>query len=122
MNNNIQENNNLQVKYINIQLIAIIGFIVSIIISFFIVYDEKLRLQNKQRIFTDEEYKSFVIFQSTLNLVLSLIFFYITYMQYNNSKEDINNNLNLQLVSSFLLVISAFIRLYLVLKYYKIIN
>lgn len=121
----LQDNDIIKIKNVNLQLIAILGFIFSIILSFFLVYDEKLKLENKKRIFTDEEYKNIVLFQTVLNLVLSLVFLYIVYVQNNNSNEDNNsysNDSNLQISSSILLVISAIIRLYLVLKNFNNIN
>lgn len=121
----LQDNDIIKIKNVNLQLIAILGFVFSIILSFFLVYDEKLKLENKKRIFTDEEYKNLILFQTILNLVLSLVFLYIVYVQNNNSNQDNNsysNDSNLQISSSILLVISAIIRLYLVLKNFNNIN
>lgn len=121
----LQDNDIIKIKNVNLQLMAILGFVFSIILSFLLVYDEKLKLENKKRIFTDEEYKNLVLFQTILNLVLSLVFLYIVYVQNNNSNQDNNsysNDSNLQISSSILLVISATIRLYLVLKNFNNIN
>lgn len=121
----LQDNDSIKIKNVNLQLIAILGFVFSIILSFLLVYDEKLKLENKKRIFTDEEYKNLVLFQTILNLVLSFVFLYIVYVQNNNSNQDnnsYNNDFNLQISSSVLLVISAIIRLYLVLKNFNNIN
>lgn len=121
----LQDNDIIKIKNVNLQLIAILGFVFSIILSFLLVYDEKLKLENKKRIFTDEEYKNLVLFQTILNLVLSFVFLYIVYVQNNNSNQDnnsYNNDSKLQISSSILLVISAIIRLYLVLKNFYNIN
>ena len=121
----LQDNDIIKIKNVNLQLMAILGFVFSIILSFLLVYDEKLKLENKKRIFTDEEYKNLVLFQTILNLALSLVFLYIVYVQNNNSNQDNNsysNDSNLQISSSILLVISATIRLYLVLKNFNNIN
>lgn len=111
-----------KVKLLNIQLIAILGFMVSLIISFLLTCDKKLSLENKEDIFTDEESQNIVLFQSILLIVVTLTFLYINYNQYKISKETKDSDekdLLLQVDSSILAIISALIGFYIIIKNYK---
>ncbi len=119
---NTDEITQKKVKLLNIQLIAILGFMVSLIISFLLTCDKKLSLENKEDIFTDEESQNIVLFQSILLIVVTLTFLYINYNQYKISKETKDSDekdLLLQVDSSILAIISALIGFYIIIKNYK---
>ena len=119
---NTDEITQKKVKLLNIQLIAILGFMVSLIISFLLTCDKKLSLENKEDIFTDEESQNIVRFQSILLIVVALTFLYINYNQYKISKETKDSDekdLLLQVDSSILAIISALIGFYIIIKNYK---
>lgn len=119
---NTDEITQKKVKLLNIQLIAILGFMVSLIISFLLTCDKKLSLENKKDIFTDEESQNIVLFQSILLIVVTLTFLYINYNQYKISKETKDSDekdLLLQVDSSILAIVSALIGFYIIIKNYK---
>ncbi len=119
---NTNEITQKKVKLLNIQLIAILGFMVSLIISFLLTCDKKLSLENKKDIFTDEESQNIVLFQSILLIVVTLTFLYINYNQYKISKETKDSDekdLLLQVDSSILAIVSALIGFYIIIKNYK---
>ena len=119
---NTDEITQKKVKLLNIQLIAILGFMVSLIISFLLTCDKKLSLENKEDIFTDEESQNIVLFQSILLIVVTLTFLYINYNQYKISKETKDSDekdLLLQVDSSILAIVSALIGFYIIIKNYK---
>ena len=119
---NTDEITQKKVKLLNIQLFAILGFMVSLIISFLLTCDKKLSLENKKDIFTDEESQNIVLFQSILWIVVTLTFLYINYNQYKISKETKDSDekdLLLQVDSSILAIVSALIGFYIIIKNYK---
>ena len=113
------DENNLKIKYIDLQLIAIIGFVLALIISLLINYDKKCMLSNNKRLFTNEEAEMLAKMQSTLVLIITLIFLYTNYNQYKIAKyfcdKDVNNAL-LSINISTLAVIGALIGIYIVFK------
>ena len=119
---NTDEITQKKVKLLNIQLIAILGFMVSLIISFLLTCDKKLSLENKKDIFTDEESQNIVLFQSILLIVVTLTFLYINYNQYKilkETKDSDEKDLLLQVDSSILAIVSALIGFYIIIKNYK---
>ena len=116
---NTDEITQKKVKLLNIQLIAILGFMVSLIISFLLTCDKKLSLENKKDIFTDEESQNIVLFQSILLIVVTLTFLYINYNQYKITKDSDEKDLLLQVDSSILAIVSALIGFYIIIKNYK---
>lgn len=123
MTNNYNKNlNQEKIKYINVQLLATIGFIVSLFISFTLSVDKKLMLQNKKRLFSDKDAQNLALFQTILVFLISISFLYINYNQYKIAKEineDDENDLFLQIETSIFAIISAIIGLYIVFKNYR---
>lgn len=79
--------NEEKVKYVNIQLIATLGFVGALILSFLIGYDKKLSLENKEKLFNEKEAQKVAEFQSTLVVIISLVYLYVNYNQYKISKK-----------------------------------
>ncbi len=121
-NNNSTEANKQKIKYIDVQLIATLGFIVALFISFTLAYDKKLSLENKNGIFNEKEAQNLALFQTTLVFIIAAIFLYVNYEQYKIAKEtndDEQKDLLLQIETSILAIISALIGLYIVFKNYR---
>lgn len=104
-----------EIDAINIQLIALLISLVSVIISIIITYNQKLNLEgintvNPKKIF------DLTIFNRLLILVLSFIFLYVNYKLYKISKkegEDLKPYI-LQLIASILTIIASIIAIYIV--------
>lgn len=104
-----------EIDAINIQLIALLISLASVIISIIITYNQKLNLEgintvNPKKIF------DLTIFNRLLILVLSLIFLYVNYKLYKISKkegEDLKPYI-LQIIASILTIIASIIAIYIV--------
>lgn len=114
--------NEEKVKFLDMQLIASVGFIIALLISILLSYDKKLSLENKKRLFSDEEAQNIALFQTILVLIISISFLYINYEQYTISKKHHESNeqdLFLQTETAVLALISALVGLYIVYKNYR---
>ncbi len=111
-----------KIKFLDIQMIATLGFIITLIISFFLSYDKKLSLENKPRLFSDQEAQNLALFQTILVFIIATCFFYVNYKQYEIAKENHDKDepdLLLQIETSIFAIISAIIGLYIVFKNYR---
>lgn len=119
---NEEKINNQKIKFLDLQMVATIGFIVTLIISFLLSYDKKLSLEKKERLFTEENAQNLALFQTILVFIIAACFLYANYKQYQLAKEnhdDDENDLFLQIETSIFAIISAIIGLYIVFKNYK---
>lgn len=115
-------NNDKKVKLLNLQLLATIGFIVALFISFTLTYDKKMNLTNSKRIYDDKTAQNLALMQTILVFLVALLFLYITYNQYKISKmqhEEDEKDLFLQSETALLSVIAACVGLYIVFKNYR---
>ena len=122
INNNQEKINEKRLKYVTIQLFATSGFILALLISFSLAYNKKLSLENKEKIFSDEEAQNLAIFQNILVFIVALSFLYINYKQYEIAKEIHDNeeqDFFLQIETSIFAIISAVIGLYIIFKNYR---
>ena len=120
--NSKQYENVQKIKFLNLQLIATAGFILALIISYTLSYDKKLSLQNKKRLFTNEEAQKLALFQTVLVFIIAVCFLYVNYKQYNISKQTHDSSEQdflLQIETSIFAIISAIIGLYIVFKNYR---
>lgn len=111
-----------KIKFINIQMIAIIGFIIALLLSYLLNYDKKMSLQNNKRLFNNNEAQKIALIQVSLVFIISMIFLYINYNQYKISsleKGSDKTSYELQIKASIFAIISAFIGVYIVLKNYN---
>lgn len=119
---NKKEFNEQKIKFLNIQLIATIGFIIALSISYFLTLDKKLSLENKERLFSEETAQNLALFQTILVFIIALCFLYINYKQYQISKkvhDSDEQDLLLQIETSIFAIISAIIGLYIIFKNYR---
>ena len=114
--------NEEKIKYINLQLIATTGFIISLVVSFTLSVDKRESLRNGNRLYNDKEAQKIALMQTILAFIVALLFLYITYNQYKISKmynETDKNDLLLQSKTAILSIIAALIELYIVIKNYN---
>ena len=105
-------------KLLNYQLITSIAFIVSLIISIILTYDEKKELLNEETIFSKDFDKYLNLFNRILALSIVCFILYINYETYKinkNKKTDIKP-FEHQIIASVLSIISAIIVLYVVIE------
>lgn len=121
MNNKINKYDEKVISLLNLSLLLTIGFIIALIISFILTYNETLSLQNKEKILSEKNSQNLSLFQSTLILIIAILFLYINYNQYLISKTQNKDSkdLLLQAQASFLALISAFICFYVIIKNYR---
>lgn len=111
--------NNKKINFLNLQLLATIGFIVALLLSYLLSYDKKLSLENKKRLFNSKDAQNLALLQTLLVLIVSLAFLYLNYNQYKLSKYTNSNDQNdflLQIETSIFAIISAIIGLYIIIK------
>lgn len=108
-------------KLLSIHMLATIGFMLALIISYLLTLDKKLSLENKKRLFSNKEAQNLALFQSILIFVVASTFLYTNFNQYKISKETHDNeeqDLFLQIETSIFAIISAIIGLYIIFKNY----
>ena len=101
---------------INMQLITLIISLITIVISIFITYNQKLEIEGKDTLFTPKESLKITLFNRKLILILSFIFLYVNFVLFKISKEEGENlkPYNLQILASILVIVSGIIALYVV--------
>ena len=99
--------NEERVKYVNVQLIATIGLICALILSFLLIYDKKLNLENKKKLFDDNEAQELAELQSSLVLFMFLLFLYVNYNQYKISKKYNSKDKNELLIQEIFALVSV---------------
>lgn len=107
-----------ELKSLNYQLITSVLFIISIIISIFLTYDQKRETSGKKRIFTEEFDRNLNLFNRIYALIIILIILYININDYELSKikgRNIKSSYH-QIIGSLFSVISALIVLYVVIE------
>lgn len=107
-----------QLKSLNYQIITTLLFIISLVISILLTYDQKLELLQKKRIFSETFDKYLNLFNRIFALIIIIFILYINYRDYEIGKQKSTNSAPLkhQIYASILSVISAIIVLYVVLE------
>ncbi len=106
-------NKNKEIKLINLSIIAITIFIITLLISLLLNYNEKLKLENKNLIFDEKQSIYISLINKTIVLIIALYFIYNSYIRQKiDNKDDFNSNL--ELLAAFLAFISSFIAFYIV--------
>lgn len=103
-------------KYLDIQIIALIFTLISVIISLLLSYNQKLEIQGSKTLFTSKKTFQITKYNRLLILILGITFLYINYNLYKISKKEGENlkPYELQILASILTVITALITLYVV--------
>lgn len=109
---------NEEIKSLDIQMIATIGYILSLLISLFLTYNSKTELLTKKPIISSKNSYYVSILNRIIVLFLSLVFLYINFEDKNRAQkkgEDVTF-LNLQITASDLSVLAAIIVLSVVVE------
>lgn len=106
-----------EIKLLDIQLIATVFYIVSLLISIFLTYNDKYKIINKKGMMNDKNSNNLSIFNRALVLILTIVFLYISFKNQKIAQKKGNdlNPFKLQIAASELSVISALIVLYVVI-------
>ncbi len=108
--------NNRQVSLLNAQLFIAFILAITLFTSFLLTYDEKLKLLNKKRLFTDQNSHYTILLNRILFLLILIYNLYINYQQYELEKQKRSDlaPFRQQIYASILNTIAAVIILYVV--------
>ena len=108
--------NNRQVSLLNAQLFIAFILAITLFTSFLLTYDEKLKLLNKKRLFTDQNSHYTNLLNRILFLLILIYNLYINYQQYELEKQKRSDlaPFRQQIYGSILNTIAAVIILYVV--------
>ena len=123
-------NNDEEIKLINGQLIGTSIFIIALIISLIITYNEKLPKENKQPIFTNKESINIALINRIVLLILGGYFVYDAFRRKILAEETASNKnnkfneltSNLQITASWFAFISSVIILFIIILNYNNLN
>lgn len=110
-----QEN---ETRLLDIQILATVLFIGSLLLSILITYNDKQIAKNEKPPLTNKQVANLSIFNRLLVVILSLVFLYINYKSRENAKED-NEEMwpfDLQICASELSLLATIIVLYVVIE------
>lgn len=101
---------------LNYQIICSFFFIISVLVSIYITYEEKLELLNKKRICSKKIDSYINLFNKVFALLLITSFFLINYNDFKNRDEKSNYDALLnQVIASLFSIVSSVIVLYVVI-------
>ncbi|MEG2351492.1 MAG: hypothetical protein RSA10_03595 [Bacilli bacterium] len=105
-------------KTLDVQIIATISLIFALILSVILAYNEKMIIENKETLFSNEEAKKISQFQTTLVFIIAIVFLTINYNNYEDTKSTCNSNNimvdeQLRLTASVFAIMAALIGIYL---------
>lgn len=105
-----------QIELLTIQLIAAMGFLLTVVISIILTYDKILSLSGEPRLFSDEEVRKLSYFNSILIIIVVLIYLYVGYGNIQVAKQEgkKTTNLYLQEFNSGLAFLAAIVGYYIV--------
>ena len=108
--------NNRQVSLLNAQLFIAFILAITLFTSFLLTYDEKLKLLNKKRLFTDQNSHYTNLLNRILFLLILIYNLYINYQQYELEKQKRSDlaPFRQQIYASILNTVAAVIILYVV--------
>ena len=108
--------NNRQVSLLNAQLFVSFILAITLFTSFLLTYDEKLKLLNKKRLFTDQNSHYTNLLNRILFLLILIYNLYINYQQYELEKQKRSDlaPFRQQIYASILNTVAAVIILYVI--------
>lgn len=111
--------NKEETKILNIQLAATFFFIISLVISFLLTYNEKLKFTDKN-FFNENDENKLALFNRILVVVLSATFLYAAYQNRKiaKKKQEPLDSYSLQIFASELSTLAAVIALYIIITSY----
>ncbi|MCI5678014.1 MAG: hypothetical protein SOT41_02165 [Candidatus Faecisoma sp.] len=108
--------NEKEIELLNIDITTAVLFIITIIISIYLTYENRQDLLNRKRILNKKDDQYILLFNRLLVLIIVLIILYDNIEGYEIAKEK-NKDLKpfkIQIFASFLTVITALLILYVV--------
>ena len=126
----MNSSNNEEIKLVNGQLIATSLFIISLIVSLIITYNEKLGKENKEPFLTNKESINIALLNRIVLLILGGYFVYDAFRRKILAEENANNKnnkfneltSNLQITASWFAFISSVIILFIIILNYNNLN
>ena len=114
--------NEKQIELVNGQIIGIILFILTLIVSVIIAYNEKLIRENKSGLFSNKDALNISLINRIVVVILGIYFVYDAYerRKVSNSYDDPNSNL--QILASWLALIASAIIVYIIVNNYNNVN
>lgn len=105
---------NEEINLIDLQLISSITFILASLVSLSITYNEKLKLTDKQKFYTNKQSLNISFYNRIVILIAVLISLYVGYNNYNKEKPHSTSKYKNGLLfgTNILTVIGALIILY----------
>lgn len=109
--------NKEETKILDIQLIATFFFIISLVISFLLTYNEKLKFTDKN-FFSEKNENRLALFNRIFVVVLSATFLYTAYKNKKiaEKKQEPLDSYSLQVFASELSTIASIIALYIIIS------
>ncbi len=118
-----------EINIVNNQLIALFIFIISLIVSILLTYNEKLRLENRELLFNEKLNITISLINRIVVVLLGIYFIYDAFerKKLNNETDkgsipNSNSNDNLQILASCAAFLSSLISLYIILINLKNVN
>ena len=111
--------NEEELKLINGQIIGIIFFIVTLIVSLLLTYNEKLQRENKPPLFTNKKALDIAFLNRFIVVLLGLYFLYTSYKRKDLGNNNLNNYINLEIIASWLAFLASAIVFYIVFLNYN---
>ena len=105
-----------EIKALNLQIFGLVVSVITLLFSILLTYNQKLKLEKKKTILNSVNSLTLSYINRILILAIAFLFLYINYKLFNISKrenEDLKSYI-LQIVASYLTIISAIIALYVV--------
>lgn len=105
-----------EIKALNLQIFGLVISLITLLFSILLTYNQKLKLEKKKTILNSVNSLTLSYINRILILAIAFLFLYINYKLFNISKKE-NEDLKsyiLQIVASYLTIISAIIALYVV--------
>lgn len=112
-------NNEKQIELVNGQIIGIFLFILTLIVSIIVAYNEKLIRENKSGLFSNKDALNISLINRIVVVILGIYFVYDAYerRKVSNSYDDPNSNL--QILASWLALIASAIIVYIIVVNYQ---
>lgn len=102
---------------LNIQIGTSLLYLVTLIISILLTYNEKLNVEKKDNIFTEDDAYKINVFNRSFILILFFVYLYLNYDNFKRGQKEGKNTkyLKLQLIPSLLSIVGGIIVLYIVI-------
>ncbi len=114
----MNDTNEKEIKLINGQIIGIFLFIITLLVSILISYNEKLQRENKRAFFSNKEALDISFINRLVVVLIGIYFVYDAYARKNNAPQN-DPDSNLEILSSWFALIASIIVLYIVIRNYN---